>query len=351
MKKQFIVALHFAYWLCYVLLLAVILMLVFMQIAFKGKGLSPQHIMFIELFCVMTCLPAVLSFYGAYAMLMPRFLARKKFLRLGIAGFGMVMFISLLTALLIALFWGQHFVFVGTMKGVLEQMVLPALLACIHGVLGLVLSGFVKWFDENRTKTALLEKNFQMELALIKAQLDPHFLFNTLNNIDILIEKDSVRASAYLNKLSDIMRFMLYETKAATIPLPSELAYIEKYIDLQKIRTANPDFVRFEVVGNAVAWNIAPMLFMPFIENAFKFAEHKKTGTAISISFHLRAEQCQFECSNAYTDNISALEGQSGLGSNLIRRRLALLYPKAHELSISTENNIYRVRLMLGLIP
>ncbi len=123
-----------------------------------------------------------------------------------------------------------------------------------------------------------------MELALVKSQINPHFLFNTINNIDVLISKDAERASAYLNKLSDIMRFMLYETKPAKIPLPKELTYIEKFIELQKIRTTNEHYVNYSIKGDTANFMIPPMLLISFIENAFKYADNKKVENA--INFH-----------------------------------------------------------------
>lgn len=355
MKKHVIIALHIAYWLCYALLLAVILLLVFMQLQIRQKGLQTGQIWFIQLFCVMTIVPAAISFYTAYLVLMPRFLAQKKILLLGAVGLGSAVLSSMITALLIAFFFGQHFVFMQTVKGVIEQMVLPMFLSFVHGVLGLILKGFVQWFEENRIKSALIEQNLTMELALIKAQLDPHFLFNTLNNIDVLIEQDSKRASEYLQKLSAIMRFMLYETKAAAMPLSTEIAYIEKYLDLQKIRTSNPDFVRFEVLGDASAWNLAPMLFLPFIENAFKFAPHSKHGAAITIRFHIEPIRLVFECNNRCSSlpNRSDVhsnahsDAHGGLGRNLIERRLQLLYPTTHRLEIGTAKDMYNVHLEL----
>lgn len=345
MKKHLIIGLHISYWLCYLLLLAVILILVFMQMTFRQKGLLPQHIFFIQFFCVMTILPAVTSFYTAYSVLMPRFLAQKKISALCISGLGVAICSSLVTTFSIALLFGQTYIFIRTFLGVLEQSILPFLLSIIHGVLGLVLSGFVAWFEESRAKSLLQEQNIRMELDLIKAQLDPHFLFNTLNNIDVLIEKDGKRASGYLQTLSAIMRYMLYDAKADIMPLSDEIGHIEKVIELQKIRSVNPDFVNFTVIGDTTQWQLVPMLFIPFIENAFKYALHKKTGTVVNICFTLDEAECIFECSNIYSTNQPLIKEQSGLGNALITRRLELLYPKAHRLVITDKDNIYKVHL------
>jgi two-component system LytT family sensor kinase len=108
------------------------------------------------------------------------------------------------------------------------------LIGVICGIVALVIRGFITWFNEIKLKQMLKDKNHEMEMALIKSQLDPHLLFNTINNIDSLILKDAVAASDYLNKLSDIMRFVLYETTANKILLSQEIEYIGKIYCLAK---------------------------------------------------------------------------------------------------------------------
>lgn len=147
------------------------------------------------------------------------------------------------------------------------------------------MKGFITWYNDIKTKVELTKKNYEMEIALMKAQINPHFLFNTINNIDGLIQEDSDKASEYLNKLSDIMRFMLYETKTEKIYLAKELAYIGKYIELQKIGTSNPGYVKYEVQGEPANLLVEPMLFIPFIENAFKHTDDKRVENAIKIRF------------------------------------------------------------------
>src|SRR6185369_10818343 len=99
--------------------------------------------------------------------------------------------------------------------------------------------------------------------------------------------RDAARASEYLNKLSDILRYMVYETKTEKIQLARELTYIEKYLELQKIRTTNPDYVNYSVTGEEGNLMIAPMIFFPFIENAFKHTENKKSSNSINIKISI----------------------------------------------------------------
>jgi len=217
----------------------------------------------------------------------------------------------------------------------------------ICGIVALVIKGFITWIKEIKMKEALREQNHQMELALIKSQLDPHLLFNTINNIDALILKDAVQASSYLNKLSDIMRFMLYETKADKILVSKEIEYIEKYVALQKIRTANEHYVQFAVTGNMGSKLIAPMVFIPFIENAFKHTNNKKIENAITVNIFIREENIQLVCENKFDPRSQVRKADSGLGNDLIQRRLNLIYAGRQTLEVHRTNELYSVHLTI----
>ncbi|MDQ3749213.1 MAG: histidine kinase [Acidobacteriota bacterium] len=223
------------------------------------------------------------------------------------------------------------------------------LIAAIHGGIALVIRGFITWYDEIKLKEELVNKSFEMELALIKSQINPHFLFNTINNIDVLISKDAGKASEYLNKLSDILRYMVYETKTEKIFLAKELNYIEKYLELQKIRTTNSNYVDFQITGNANNLTIAPIILFLFIENAFKHTENKKNSNSINIKVLIEKTKLVFECENSYQNNLQIKQDYGGLGNELIQKRLMLLYPDSHLLEIADNNRIYKLKLSLDL--
>jgi LytS/YehU family sensor histidine kinase len=222
-----------------------------------------------------------------------------------------------------------------------------SLIALISGILALVLKGFITWVDEIKLKEELKQKNHETEMALVKAQLDPHFLFNTLNNIDVLLIDDATIASTYLNKLSDILRFMLYETKTETILLEKEIEYIEKYIELQKIRTSNLNYINFQVTGSPGIKTIAPMVFIQFIENAFKHTTNKKIDHAINVQIFIEKETIRFICKNKFDSNRKLKLESSGLGNELIQRRLNLIYPEKHTLELINHCNLYTVNLTI----
>ncbi len=226
-------------------------------------------------------------------------------------------------------------------------IVAMTLIGIISGVVALVIKGFITWFNEIKVKKALKEKNYEIEMALIKSKLDPHLLFNTINNIDALILIDAVEASNYLNKLSDIMRFMLYETMAEEIMLSQEIEYIEKYIALQKIRTANVNYVQFAVTGVIGKKLIAPMVFIPFIENAFKHTNNKKLENAITVNIIIREKNIQLICENKFDSRPSVKQRNSGLGNDLIQKRLHLIYPEKHILEVHKTEELYSVNLTI----
>lgn len=188
-----------------------------------------------------------------------------------------------------------------------------------------------------------------MELSLLKARLDPHFLFNTLNNIDVLIDEDAKAASMYLQKLSGIMRFVLYETPLERVALVKELDYIEKYIELQKIRTLNEQYIHMNITGCADDLLIAPMLFIPFIENAFKHVTNKKIKDAITIRIVITEDEIHFTCMNVFDRAIYPPSDQGGLGITLIRQRLELLYKGHYKLEIRQTGDIFRIECTIRL--
>ncbi len=143
------------------------------------------------------------------------------------------------------------------------------------------------------------------------------------------------------------MRFMLFETKTDKILLSKEIEYIEKYIELQKIRTSNLDYIHFLVTGIAGDKTIAPMVFIPFIENAFKHTTNKKLENAISIVIHIEKGAIKLVCENKYDSTVKVKEGDNGLGNELIKKRLQLIYPLNHKLEVINQNNLYVVYLTI----
>lgn len=342
MKKSVVFVIHIGFWISYFLLLFLII-----AAATQGFSTGPNFGYIIKLGISFVVFPSISVFYISYFFLFPKYIQTRK---IGLSFFyGILISVSsaFITSLLISLIFGTKMMFKGGYRSYIEETVSICLIGFAAGIMSIIIKGFITWYDEIKLKEELNFKNHQIELALVKSQLDPHFLFNTINNIDVLILKSPELASEYLNKLSDLLRFMLFETKTDKIALSKEIEYIKKYIALQKIRTSNDNFVNFTVKGETSAQTISSMLLIPFIENAFKHVNNKKTENAITISLLVEDKKIVFECENKYNERNKSSLASNGLGNDLIKKRIALLYPKKHNLAIVNRNNSYKITLVL----
>lgn len=347
MPRKFVLLLHVGYWALYVLLLTLLFAIARSQT--RTLATPATFIMAVRMSAIFI-VPNVLAFYLSYAQLFPRYLARKHFGSLALGAL-LCAYAAALAALLLQRALAHQalaaFASVADVLGFLSSL---AVVALIHVTIALVIRGFIAWYDDIAVKQELRQKTSEVEAALVRAKLDPHFLFNTLNNIDVLITRDPATASLYLNKLCDIMRFVLYEARAERIPLAAELEYIDQYIALERIRSTSADFVSCTVAGDTAQRSIAPMLLIPFIENAFKHAEGQRTKDAITVSTSISGMQLTFQCSNLYTTTSDTPRaGVGGLGNSLMRERLVLLYPARHSLDVSDSDHRYSVTLTVDL--
>lgn len=347
MRKSIVSLLHVGYWFLYGLLWALVILLVAAATR-SGNNTPLQTWRFVYFIGTFGTIPAMLGFYTFYAWLFPQFLQLGKILALFLVGLAVAIGCGVLSAAIMSVLFPDFSFFNDGLNSGGVIITILTIIALLNGGVGLVIKGFISWYNETKLKEILTQKNFEMELALVKSQINPHFLFNTLNNIDVLIGKDAARASLYLNKLSDIMRFMLYETKTEKIPLSKELAYIEKYIDLQRIRTATPNYVEYTVVGEVHDRLIEPMLFIPLVENAFKHSAMREKENAVQIHITIADNQLIFDCTNKYKEGAQHPQEYGGLGIALIQKRLLALYPKKHQLEISKNGDTYQVKLTLN---
>jgi two-component system, LytTR family, sensor kinase len=335
MKKSIALLFNTGYWLIYM----------FLTVRGVFKDDDPVGVWLVNV------LNGMVSFFTFYFLLVPRFLAKKKFLPF--IGWGMVVIIvAAIIPTLLILFLSQGSPFLtGSIQWELAKnsFLVFSIFALLNGIMATIIKGFFAWYHEIHEKTELEKKNLQMELSLLKTHLNPHFLFNTLNNIDILIETDPKAASSYLQKLSDILRFVVYETSQEKIPLTKELAYIRKYVELQQIRTSNKQYVNLIISGDPGQLMIGPMLFIPFIENAFKHGSNKKMNGAVTLEISIDDKQICFNCTNMYDKSRSSVSAHSGLGIALLRTRLDLLYKDQYELEINQTENTFNVTAVIKL--
>ena len=352
MKKYFAILLNIGFWACYFILIGILIALYNKSSPPAGDHVARMTNAFKNLF-LFAILPSAITYILYYLVLFPKYLQQRKFW-LALA-FGLAIAVG---AAMLSYILHRYLIETGRVldmdeggkngrSTVVKVIMVTSFINLITGVIALSIKGFTTWVSEIRLKELLKEKNYEMEMALVKSQLDPHLLFNTINNIDALILKDAVKASNYLNQLSGIMRFILYETKTEQILLHKEVEYLEKYIALQKIRTANQNYVNFSVTGVMGNRLIAPMVFIPFIENAFKHTNNKKIENAITIDIFVNDDNIRLLCANKFDPRPSARQPDSGLGNELIRKRLDLLYKGKHSLRVDKTNELYSIDLMI----
>ena len=193
------------------------------------------------------------------------------------------------------------------------------------------------------------EARLQTELAYLKSQVSPHFLFNTLNGITVLSEKYPDRIAPVVRQLSGVLRYQLYEGDKPAVLLKKEIEHLNNYLELERIRQSNAD-ISLEVKGDLGYVSVAPMLFLPFVENAVKHGRDAQGNTQLRIVFEHTSEAIIFTCNN-YKPPRPVQHETGGIGLRNIRRRLELLYPDAHTLNIRETENRYHVALKLQIPP
>ena len=193
------------------------------------------------------------------------------------------------------------------------------------------------------------QERLKSELSFLRSQISPHFIFNILNSIVYLIRSKSDLAEPVTIKLSELMRYMLYESAGAQIPLEKELDYLQNYVELQKIRFEEDVDIRLNIEGDPQAQVIEPMLMIPFVENAFKHGVGLVPSPVIDISVKTTEHQLLFTVRNKITpEAASERDSSSGIGLQNVRRRLELLYPGAHQLDVRQTDGWFVVDLQIN---
>jgi two-component system LytT family sensor kinase len=209
----------------------------------------------------------------------------------------------------------------------------------------------LKLRDDEKKKEEIMKERISTELLYLKQQVNPHFLFNTLNNIySLSIKNPEITPSAIL-KVSSILRYTLYKSDNSLALLRDEIEIINAYMDFQKMRFKNNLPVTYDVSGPIDDYKIEPFILLPLIENAFKYGMDNINDSFINIQITIKSEKLKFLISNkkSYTNGIN-LE-HSGIGLKNIKRRLDLVYPDCHELLIVDNDDIFSVCLELPLKP
>lgn len=210
------------------------------------------------------------------------------------------------------------------------------------------------WFRQNRESQELVNQTMQSELRFLKSQINPHFLFNTLNSLYALTLKKSDNAPDIVIKLSEMMRYMLYECNERRVPLSKEISYIRNYLDLEKLRQQKNVQIDFKVAGNVSNQQIAPLMFMNFLENSFKHGLNTGIHNGfVNILMEVKDNEVNFHIENSkgsiMPSTPDSARPSGGIGLVNARRRLELIYPNNYNLNVKETPNTYTVELKLEL--
>ena len=209
------------------------------------------------------------------------------------------------------------------------------------------------WLKHEREKQELETRNVQSELKFLKSQINPHFLFNTLNSIYALSLKKSDKAPEIVVKLSEMLRYMLYECNEKSVLLQKEISYIQNYLELEKLRHGEHMDIIFTFVQDPGNLRVAPLLFVPFLENAFKHgaSNHLEAGH-VHATLKIQNGLVLFSIENSKPESMPSSQHSlksGGIGLVNIRKRLEILYPDRHALKIEESPDIYKVYLNLKI--
>ena len=210
--------------------------------------------------------------------------------------------------------------------------------------------GVKLYFRQRHDQQALEElekRNLEQQLEYLKYQVNPHFLMNTLNNIHALVDINPEQAKDTIRELSKLLRFVLYEGNKQTVPLSRELAFIECYIRLMLMRYTEKVTVTIDIPERLPDSNVPPLLFITFVENAFKHGVSYRTPSYVDIAFAHTADQLHFTCRNSKVSRADTSHG--GIGLTNAKQRLDLLYGKGYTLNIEDTAENYRVALTIPL--
>jgi LytS/YehU family sensor histidine kinase len=287
------------------------------------------------------------AFYITAYYLFPKYLYQQKIARF------FLWFIAVSVVLSIGQGLSLNFIFRGVPE-VADRMNLwswiPYSLASILTMVGLLggaklVLNKIRADNANKTRD---QQRLENELKFLKAQVNPHFLFNSINSVYFLIKKDPDKAAETLIKLSDLLRYQLYDCTDDRIEIEKELNYLRNFIALEKIRKGEKIQVRFDMDQQLSGFQIAPFLLIPFVENAFKHVSNfSSANNRIDIQFEKQNGTFKAFVENT-TDNLIKNE-VGGIGLKNVKRRLELLYPGKHELHISERDGKYAVQLSLTI--
>lgn len=290
---------------------------------------------------------ALLVYFNLF-YLIPNFLAKRAFLYLLLV----IISCAIISPIKVMVFYLRYTGSPATQLDLIHSQGTVFLGNIVLVLFSTMLKVFTDWWRYQQEKQVLLTQTIQSELRFLKTQINPHFLFNTLNNLYALTLKKSDSAPEIVLKLSEIMRYMLYECNEKRVPLVREIQYIRNYLDLERLRQPKGVEINFETNGNIANQLIAPLIFIPFLENAFKHGlTNNIAGGFVRMQLNVLDEDLEFIIENSKPEGLprQVHPRSGGIGLTNLRQRLQMIYPENYTLQIDDRPDKYAVQLLLKL--
>jgi len=292
---------------------------------------------------------AMMVTYFNYFILLPRYLkhqrAWKYFFEFAVP-FAILIFLRVVMQRYVMESFGFHERYYYTTFYVVQLSFDTLLITIFVGMLRFA----TEWFELEAKRKQMENDKLMSELKFLKAQINPHFLFNTLNNLYYLAYSQSPNTTEVIAKLSQMMRYMIYDSNYQQVLLSREIEYMQNYISLERLRLNNEVPIDFVVEGEAENKLITPMIFITFLENAFKHGVSANNPDSwVKISIKIKGNECIYTVENSKLKSVSESKEKSGIGLQNLKRRLELSYPEKHTLKTDEQSDRYFVQLTLTL--
>ena len=289
-----------------------------------------------------------LIIYFANLVLVPKFLYRKKYFLFALFFVVAVAVSSFLKFAQLSWMLGDGYLPEGS--GIKEKVYNNFVTQFFLVLASIGLKSVVDYLNIQKKLAEVGKQKVEAELNFLKSQINPHFLFNSLNAVYFLIDKNNAPARVALHKFSEMLRYQLYECNGDKIPIEKEIAYLKDYVSLQQLRVSNNTEIQFDCGLDVNNFSIEPLLLIPFVENSFKHLSHfdKDKQNEVRIAISRNNGSLQFSVYNT-TEHNNKRTGEGGIGLDNVKKRLNLLYPGKHHFSITEKKDWFGVDLTLSL--
>lgn len=310
---------------------------------FRAKDFPSQQLAW-QVTAIKVVVLALLTYVTNY-LLIPRLLYKKKYFQFFSVYLIMIVGMGMLKLKIIMALVYPHLEPFANFKTRFYDNIIPVFLLVTTGAACRLIKDYLK---TQRRLTEIAQEKADTELKFLKSQINPHFLFNSLNSIYFLIDKENTEARKTLLQFADLLRYQLYDCNADTIAIETEVAYLQDYIRLQKLRKDTNYEVAVDIKSEIQGFQIVPLLLIPFVENAFKhISHHNHANNFVHVELSRNNGTFMFSVENSKENQLQKTLIPGGIGLNNVKRRLELLYPDKHQLKIQNEQDVFKVELTL----